>query len=61
MCGVPKSKDFVKVNRQRGRPHHDHQAWAGARAGGRRGDQGKLSHFSIKPTKKPMHKQIGEN
>ena len=32
MCGVTKSKDFVKVNRQRGRPHH--QAWAGARAGG---------------------------
>ena len=26
-----------------------------------RGDQGKLSHFSIKPTKKPMHKQIREN
>ena len=26
-----------------------------------RGDQGKLSHVSIKPTKKPMHKQIREN
>ena len=26
-----------------------------------RGDQGKLSHFSIKPTKKPTYQQIREN